>query len=87
MTQAPIGPWAKDKKLKEIGRFYKINMKESAESFTIGLFTTRLGYTLEEAQDMIHKVRAEFSDPSLHLWVNIRFVWARKPNVEEAGGG
>jgi SAM-dependent methyltransferase len=48
--KVPVGSWPKDKKLKEIGRFYKVSLEEGLDSITLRLLTHFLGYSPEEAK-------------------------------------
>ncbi|BDD58241.1 hypothetical protein MAP00_003532 [Monascus purpureus] len=75
----PFGPWPKDPKLKEIGRYQQVQQVQAIESYTPGFLTRIGGWEPEEAQVLIAKVRKELSDSSLHMYVPIYFVWGRKP--------
>jgi SAM-dependent methyltransferase len=48
--QVPVGGWAKNPKLKEIGRYYRYSLEEGLDSITLRIFTQLLGYTLTEAK-------------------------------------
>lgn len=41
--KVPHGPWAKEKRYKELGYFYQIMSQEGIEAFTLSLFTNVLG--------------------------------------------
>ncbi|KAM5352931.1 hypothetical protein ACJ41O_005653 [Fusarium nematophilum] len=79
IRKMPIGAWPKDPKLKEMGRFQGIQQIQAVESYTPRLFSTVLGWTEEEIQVYIAKVRKDLQDPSIHLYLPIYFVWGRKP--------
>ena len=44
----PIGAWAKDRKLKEIGRWSLPGMIDSLDAFAMGLLTRQLGWCQEQ---------------------------------------
>jgi len=47
----PVGPWAKKKELKELGKWGKIGMMETAHPFAVQLLT-RQGWTVQQVKDM-----------------------------------
>jgi SAM-dependent methyltransferase len=77
--KVPIGTWAKDKKLKELGLFEAAMMLDSVEPYTLALFTRVLQYSNEQAQLWMAMVRKELKDPKLHLYVTYHFTYGRKP--------
>ncbi|KAI8648171.1 hypothetical protein NCS57_01484900 [Fusarium keratoplasticum] len=79
VRKMPIGAWPKDPKLKEMGRYQGIQQIQAVESYTPRLFSTVLGWTEEEIQVYVAKVRKDLKDPSIHLYLPIYFVWGRKP--------
>ena len=78
--QVPIGPWPKDPQLKEIGGVQYHQELQAVDSYTPGIFSRVLGWTEEEIQVFIAKVKAEIKDPSIHLYFPVYFVWGRKPS-------
>ena len=79
MFQIPIGPWAKDPKLKEIGRLMRVQMIQSVPSFMLAYYTRVLGHSMERTQATMALVKQEFQDRSLHLYLRWHFVCGRKP--------
>ncbi|KAL1961756.1 hypothetical protein VTN77DRAFT_1082 [Rasamsonia byssochlamydoides] len=77
--KVPIGPWPKDPKMKEIGRFQQVQQIQAIESYTPALFSRYLGWNNAEIQVLLAKARKELKDPSLHLYVPVYFVYGRKP--------
>ena len=47
--KVPIGGWAKDPKLKEIGRYYKFSLDEGIEGISLALFTRLAGMSVQQA--------------------------------------
>ena len=74
----PIGPWAKGKKNKVVGRWAMADMLEALKA-PVKLFTNLLGYTNEEYELLIADVRKEYRDQKIHLYLPACFCWARKP--------
>ncbi|EXJ76979.1 hypothetical protein A1O3_10136 [Capronia epimyces CBS 606.96] len=64
----PIGPWAKDPALKEMGSWNQINMLEGLDAFTVRLWTMALGMTLEEIQLFLVRVRNDIQDRRIHSY-------------------
>lgn len=77
-AQVPMGTWPKDKRMKEIGRFQLFHALEALESYSLAIFTRVLKWTPEETRDLIAKVKAEGTNPHLHLYSSFRFVYGRK---------
>lgn len=76
--QIPIGPWPKDPKLKEIGRYELIQVMEAAEAVALQLFTSVLGWKVDEVRILIAKLKQDFMNPTFHLYVNFHFVYGEK---------
>jgi hypothetical protein len=77
--QIPIGHWARDPKLKEIGRYERVHMNESVEAHSMAFFTRGLSYSVDQAKITFELVKKEFNDRSLHLYTVYRFIWGRRP--------
>ena len=78
LRQVPIGPWPKDQKLKEIGRFERIQALHAVESYTLAFFTRVLGHSLDHTQLVMEGVKRELCDPKLHLYNRHHFIYGRK---------
>ncbi|KAM4062729.1 methyltransferase [Hirsutella rhossiliensis] len=77
----PIGPWAKDRALKELGRFELIHMQMSVDSHTPALFTRVLNYSSDQTRVLIEGVKREFRNRDLRLITSYRFITGRKPEA------
>ena len=66
--QVPIGPWAKDEKPKELGRWNLLAALDSLAPYTLRLFTHSLGWRKEEMEVFIAKVRKELRDRNIHSY-------------------
>lgn len=49
------------------------------EPYTLALFTRVLGFSYQDAQEYMEKVRAELMSSKLHLYVLFHFVYGQKP--------
>ncbi|KAJ9644710.1 hypothetical protein H2199_003673 [Coniosporium tulheliwenetii] len=78
----PIGSWPKDKKWKEIGRWSRLHIETGLESWSLAVLTRVMGWSVQEAQILIAKVKANLRDPSIHGWHEMRVVYATKPRRE-----
>ncbi|KAH8705242.1 putative methyltransferase [Talaromyces proteolyticus] len=79
IVKVPIGQWARDPSLKEIGGFERLHVNESVEAHSLALFTRVLGYSYDQASILFSMVRNELNDRSLHLYTVYRFLVGRKP--------
>ncbi|KAJ5656619.1 hypothetical protein N7507_008569 [Penicillium longicatenatum] len=77
--KCPVGGWAKDRQLKEIGRLGKVLVLKVVEPYSLALFTRVLGYTYQEAQSYLEKVRAEMMNSKCHLYFFFHFVYGQRP--------
>jgi hypothetical protein len=74
----PVGPWAKGKKNKLIGKLTFMNFFDLLGS--VGpLFQKFLDYTSGETEILIAQVRKEMRDQKLHFYQPICFCYAKKP--------
>ena len=78
-VRLPLGLWPKDKKLKEVGAFNLVQLKEGLEGFSLALFTRVLGWSPDEVQILLTKVRKDLSDSHIHAQNDMHIVWGRKP--------
>ncbi|KAL1840006.1 hypothetical protein VTJ49DRAFT_923 [Mycothermus thermophilus] len=84
VVRIPIGPWAKDPALKELGRFEQLHMQMSVASHVPALFSRVFNWTPEQIQLLIEGVKREFRSKDLHLITSYRFIIGRKPATSES---
>ncbi|SPO07256.1 related to TAM domain methyltransferase [Cephalotrichum gorgonifer] len=78
----PLGTWPKDKGLKELGRWFRVQFLEMAiEAYTLALFTRAGGWAAEEVQVLLAKVRRELKGNDIHLYTYTAFATGRKPEA------
>lgn len=64
----PVGTWPKDKTLKEIGRWFRLQFLESGlEAYSMALFT-RAGWSKEEMDVLLAHVRREMKSNKMHMY-------------------
>ena len=52
---------------------------DAVEPYTLALFTRVLGRSLQEAQELMERVKCELVDPKLHLYTAQYIIYGRKP--------
>ncbi|KAH7305938.1 S-adenosyl-L-methionine-dependent methyltransferase [Stachybotrys elegans] len=78
----PIGGWAKDPRLKEIGTLMGINMHEGVSAFTAVLFTDVLGWSKEAVELFNVSVRKASRDlKKVHPIFDFIVITAQKPET------
>jgi SAM-dependent methyltransferase len=79
VVKVPIGPWAKDPRMKEIGRYQREHMAMGIEPYTLGFIGKVLGWSEEECRVLIAKVVNDVRDRAIHMYIKFYFVYGRKP--------
>ncbi|CRG82966.1 hypothetical protein PISL3812_00313 [Talaromyces islandicus] len=77
--KVPMGPWPKDKRMKELGRFQLFQMLEAVEPFSLAVFTRLLKWTPEKTRDLMEKVKADLCNPKLHMYSRFHYIYGQKP--------
>lgn len=62
----PVGPWAKDPVLKEVGTCNLIQMLNGLEAFSMRLLCDVDGWSETEVHVLLAKVREELKSPGIH---------------------
>ncbi|KAK1753311.1 S-adenosyl-L-methionine-dependent methyltransferase [Echria macrotheca] len=75
----PIGPWPKDQKLKELGICNLAQILDGLEAFSLRLFCDVAGWTVEEVNVLLAKVRQEVKDPKIHMQFDFYVTYGQKP--------
>ncbi|GME65228.1 methyltransferase domain-containing protein [Neofusicoccum parvum] len=79
----PMGPWPKDKKMKEIGTVNLIQYLEGMEAFSYRLLISVLGWKLEEVQVFNAKVTQEIKSKTVHAYYTFYVAYGQKPEEED----
>jgi len=75
----PVGMWPRDRRMKEIGKYYQVHLLEGGmENYTMALFT-RNGWAPEEVQVLLAHVRNEVKSNKMHTYTKACFVLGQKP--------
>jgi hypothetical protein len=77
--QWPLGPWPKDKKLKELGIWALAHVDAGLENWCMALLTRVYGWSYEQVQAHIAKARERLRNPKWHVWQEMRVVYGMKP--------
>lgn len=62
----PLGPWAKDPDLKEVGTCNLIQTLSGLEGFSIRMLCGVGGWSMQEVNALLAKVREEMKRPGMH---------------------
>ena len=80
----PMGPWPKDKRLKEIGAVERKMILEGFEAYLLRGYTQVLGGDPNTLQVILAQARRELSDSRIHTYVFYHIVYGRKPGESPA---
>ncbi|KAJ5414522.1 hypothetical protein N7509_001149 [Penicillium cosmopolitanum] len=86
LAKWPLGPWPRDKRLKEAGTVNHEHWSIGMEGYGMFLFTKfgdPVPWSKEEVQVYTAKLRNELKNPRFHIYHEAKRVWARKPFPEE----
>ncbi|KAJ5928422.1 hypothetical protein N7466_007378 [Penicillium verhagenii] len=84
--KVPVGPWARDPVLKELGLLHNQHWATGLEGYCMWLLTTfglPTPWSPEEVQVFLAKTRSELKNPAFHGYQYGRRIWARKPREDE----
>ncbi|KAH7142174.1 putative TAM domain methyltransferase [Dactylonectria macrodidyma] len=82
-VKMPIGGWARDTRLKEVGFMWEANLLEGLGGFSYQLFNRAFERTPAEIEVCLVDVRQHLGDPRTHAYMPGFIVWGRKPWPEE----
>ncbi|RYP39845.1 hypothetical protein DL767_001964 [Monosporascus sp. MG133] len=77
----PIGPWAADPKLREIGQYMQYAIEQDIEGTMMFMWDLVTQRPIDEMRLFAMSVRKELRDPTVHGYVPHRLVYARKPGA------
>jgi len=75
----PLGPWPKDKKLKEIGTANLLQFLDGLEAITLRVFSYVYKWEPQETQIFLAQVRNEMLNRRLQAQHNYHVVYGQKP--------
>lgn len=65
----PIGPWPKNRRLKEIGAWNYEVAKTGLEAYALALFTRVLGMDEKKAKGIIDAAVEDLKNPRIHMYI------------------
>jgi len=78
--KTPIGGWAKDGRLKEIGQFTQLGFLQDPEGYLLFL-ANAMSWEREQTLAFLAHLRRELRSPKVHAFYRQRVLWARKPEA------
>ncbi|KAK2786835.1 hypothetical protein FQN51_003480 [Onygenales sp. PD_10] len=79
VVKLPMGSWPKERRMKELGRFQQHQLLQALEPYSLFLFTTVLGWTVEATQVLLAGVRADIHNRDVHAYSKVFFTRGMKP--------
>ncbi|KAJ2904068.1 hypothetical protein MKZ38_008879 [Zalerion maritima] len=79
----PMNPWPRGAYYKSIGSFFMEDMLSGVDGISFKVLKG-LGWGMEEIQILLARVRKDMMDPRIMAYLNIVFVYGRKPKEGEA---
>ncbi|KAL1633551.1 hypothetical protein SLS58_011035 [Diplodia intermedia] len=67
----PIGGWAKEERLREIGEFNRLNWEQGIEGWCMFLLTNYLGWTKDEVMEYLGNMRSMLRDRKVHAYQDL----------------
>ncbi|KAJ4252794.1 hypothetical protein NW762_010700 [Fusarium torreyae] len=77
--KVPVGGWAQDPKLRQVGRFVHATIANDLEGYTLLLAQQTLRWPQDEYQLFLTEMREAMKDKNIHGYLRNRFITARKP--------
>ena len=68
-TKLPVGTWPADERWKEVGLFNKICTEQGLEGYSLYICTTILGWSYEECQLLLARIRNAVRNPEYHAYI------------------
>ncbi|KAH7136848.1 S-adenosyl-L-methionine-dependent methyltransferase [Dactylonectria estremocensis] len=75
----PIGGWAKDENLREVGNFVQATLENDIEGYTLLLWHNVLKYPKDDYQMFLLALRKYLRNKKVHGYMTVRYVYGRKP--------
>ena len=75
----PIGPWPKNRALKEVGLYWRAVLMEGLEAIALKPLIQGLGWSKEEVDVFCAKTRSAYLDRSTHAYMPFFVLYGQKP--------
>jgi hypothetical protein len=79
----PIGPWAKGKKNKLLGRLLLADLHDGLTAST-AIYANLLGWTLDEAHAFVKRAQEDMMAQKTHFYMKSTVIYAKKPETADA---
>ncbi|KAF4427576.1 Secondary metabolism regulator LAE1 [Colletotrichum fructicola] len=79
MRKVPVGGWMRSKSLRTVGLYNLSVIYDGLHAVTIGPLTRGLGWTADEVEKLLGRVRTELVDPGVHSYVYFHALSGQKP--------
>ncbi|KAG6075126.1 hypothetical protein E4U16_003585 [Claviceps sp. LM84 group G4] len=77
--KVPLGIWAKDAKLAEVGRFIKAALENDLQGYTQMVWHNILQKPADEYHEWLANLRKAIRNPKVHSYMTMHTVYGRKP--------
>jgi ubiquinone/menaquinone biosynthesis C-methylase UbiE len=77
----PVSPWPKDAHLKQIGRWIQFSFGEGLEAFSLQMWLEQTGWSYEEYQVFLAKVRKDIQSRKVHGYLRSFTICGQKPKM------
>lgn len=77
--RVPIGAWAKDRKLKQVGLLNWHYIDQSLDGFAVYPMGQVLGWSREEVSELVNRMRRAIRDVRSLSYYTVKVVYGRKP--------
>lgn len=75
----PIGPWAKDLRMKEAGLLGLVNLLDGIHGLSVKIFTELLRYRAAELELLLMECRQELGQKRVHSYYPVYVIMGQKP--------
>ncbi len=82
-VKMPIGPWPKNKRLRQAGLWFLVGILEGLTGLSVRLFTQVLGWSNEEMEVLLMEARNEMKTKKVHSYCPYYIVFGQKPPTNE----
>lgn len=79
VAKVPFGTWPKDKSIKEIGAWNRLQIEQGLDGFAKAPLTRALGWSLEEVELFLVEIRKDCKNRDIHSVYDYHMVTAQKP--------
>lgn len=79
----PIGPWPRNRALREVGLYWRAVLMEGLEAIALGPMIRGLGWRKVEVDVFLSTVRKAYLDRSTHSYMPFYIIYGQKPDTGE----